>query len=214
MTSASVAVTTQARRGRLRLRRSWAVAAGLGLFSISAVVPLLFMAATAFRHESDWDRNKIGLPTTASFGAFERAWTGANIGVYFRNSAIVTVSTVVLTVVCATLAGYSFGKIRWRLRGPVYFFVLAWLAIPPLLGRRWMGMGDAKLALLIGVGLGWGVFGAVLIAFLCVFPVALLLLLLRGGLAARKTTIPFGPFLSLGALIVLFGPHLAGLPTS
>ena len=88
------------------------------------------------------------------------------------------------------------------------------LAIPPLLGRRWMGMGDAKLALLIGVGLGWGVFGAVLIAFLCVFPVALLLLLLRGGLAARKTTIPFGPFLSLGALIVLFGPHLAGLPTS
>src|SRR5205807_1378733 len=74
-----------------------------------------------------------GLPTTASFGAFERAWTGAKIDVYFRNSAIVTVSTVVLTVVCATLAGYSFGKIRWRLRGPVYFFVLAWLAIPPLL---------------------------------------------------------------------------------
>jgi prepilin signal peptidase PulO-like enzyme (type II secretory pathway) len=38
--------------------------------------------------------------------------------------------------------------------------------------------------------------------------------LIRGGMAARKTAIPFGPFLSLGALIVLFGPHLAGLPTS
>jgi len=100
---------------------------------------------------------------------------------------------------------------EWVLAGLLAAVVLA---IPPLLGRRWMGMGDAKLALLIGVGLGWGVFGAVLIAFLCVFPVALLLLLLRGGLAARKTTIPFGPFLSLGALIVLFGPHLAGLPTS
>ena len=100
---------------------------------------------------------------------------------------------------------------EWVLAG---LLVAVVLAIPPLLGRRWMGMGDAKLALLIGVGLGWGVFGAVLIAFLCVFPVALLLLLLRGGLAARKTTIPFGPFLSLGALIVLFGPHLAGLPTS
>ena len=100
---------------------------------------------------------------------------------------------------------------EWVLAGLLAAVVLG---IPPLLGRRWMGMGDAKLALLIGVGLGWGVFGAVLIAFLCVFPVALLLLLLRGGLAARKTTIPFGPFLSLGALIVLFGPHLAGLPTS
>ena|SRR5438445_9187156 len=100
---------------------------------------------------------------------------------------------------------------EWVLAGLLAAVVLG---IPPLLGRRWMGMGDAKLALLIGVGLGWGVFGAVVVAFLCVFPVALLLLLLRGGLAARKTTIPFGPFLSLGALIVLFGPHLAGLPTS
>jgi raffinose/stachyose/melibiose transport system permease protein len=133
VTSATVAVTAPARRKRLRVRGSWALSAGLGLFGISAVLPLLFMAATAFRSEADWDRNKIGLPTTASFESFERAWTGANIGVYFRNSAIVTLSTVALTVVCATLAGYSFGKIRWRLRGAVYFFVLAWLAIPPLL---------------------------------------------------------------------------------
>jgi ABC-type glycerol-3-phosphate transport system permease component len=133
VTSASIAVTTPARRKRLRLQGSWALAAGLGFFSLSAILPLLFMAATAFRSQADWDRNKIGLPTTASFGAFERAWTGANIQTYFRNSAIVTLSTVALTVVCATLAGYSFGKIRWRLRGAVYFFVLAWLAIPPLL---------------------------------------------------------------------------------
>src|SRR6202030_314806 len=30
------------------------------------------------------------------------------------------------------------------------------LAAPQLLGRRWVGLGDAKLALLIGAGLGWG----------------------------------------------------------
>jgi ABC-type glycerol-3-phosphate transport system permease component len=116
-----------------RRRRPWAVVVALGLFSFSTVLPLLFMAATAFRTQADWDRNKIGLPTTVSLGAFERAWTGANIGVYFRNSVIVTLSTVALSVACATLAGYSFSKIRWRLRGVVYFFVLAWIAIPPLL---------------------------------------------------------------------------------
>ena len=100
--------------------------------------------------------------------------------------------------------------LEWVLAGLVATVVLA---MPALLGRAWMGMGDAKLALLLGVGLGWSVFGALLVGFLCVFPVALLVLI-RGGAAARKTTIPFGPFLSLGALIVLFGPHLAGLPTS
>jgi leader peptidase (prepilin peptidase)/N-methyltransferase len=84
------------------------------------------------------------------------------------------------------------------------------LMIPQLFGRSWMGMGDVKLALLIGAALGWGVVGAVLLAFVCVLPVALLVLI-RQGVASRKSTIPFGPFMAIGALIVLFGPPLAGL---
>jgi leader peptidase (prepilin peptidase) / N-methyltransferase len=81
--------------------------------------------------------------------------------------------------------------------------------VPNVLSRKLMGMGDVKLALLLGAALGWQVAGAVALAFVCVFPVALLVLA-RGGLAARTTTIPFGPFLSLGALIMLFVPYLTG----
>ena len=130
---APVAYVPPRRRRRRRMRHPWPVVAGLGILCASAVLPLLFMAVTAFRRESDWDSSKIGLPTTFSFGAFARAWHDASISTYFRNSAIVTSSTVALTVVCATLAGYAFSKIRWRLSGPVYLFVLAWIAIPPLL---------------------------------------------------------------------------------
>jgi raffinose/stachyose/melibiose transport system permease protein len=132
-TSAGISVAGSAPNKRPRRRRPWPLVVPLSLFSLSAVLPLLFMVATAFRTQADWDRNKIGLPTTFSLNAFERAWTGANIGIYFRNSVFVTLSTVALTVVCSTLAGYSFSKMRWRLRGAFYFFVLAWLAIPPLL---------------------------------------------------------------------------------
>jgi len=120
-------------RRRLRMRQPWPFVAGLALLCLSGVLPLLFMAATAFRTQADWDESRIGLPTTFSFGAFARAWTDANIGTYFRNSVIVTTSTVVLTVACATLAGYGFSKLQWRLRGATYLFVLSWIAIPPLL---------------------------------------------------------------------------------
>ncbi len=92
-------------------------------------------------------------------------------------------------------------------------FAALFFLLPHLLSGAWMGMGDVKLALLLGAALGWQVAGAIVLAFLCVFPVALLILV-RGGLAARKTTLPFGPFLSLGALIMLFGPPLAGFPVS
>lgn len=110
-------------------------------------------------------------------------------------------------VLVAQLALFPDQASEWALAA-----VLAALAlmIPQLVGRSWMGMGDVKLALLLGATLGWGALGAVLIAFLCTFPVAVIVLV-RGGIAARKTTIPFGPFLAMGALIVLFGPHLSDL---
>jgi ABC-type glycerol-3-phosphate transport system permease component len=130
--TAVATVPAQVRRRRSR-RHSWPLVVAITLFCVSAILPLLFMAATAFRTEADWANSRIGLPTTFSFGAFERAWTSANISVYFRNSAIVTFSTVVLSVVVATLAAYSFSKLSCRLSGTVYLFVLSWIAIPPLL---------------------------------------------------------------------------------
>lgn len=130
----ATALQTPARPQRRRSRHhSWPLVVAIWLFCISAVLPLLFMAATAFRTEADWANSKIGLPTTFSLGAFQRAWAGANIGLYFRNSMIVTSATVALSVVTATLAGYAFSKLRWRLSSAVYLFVLAWIAIPPLL---------------------------------------------------------------------------------
>jgi prepilin signal peptidase PulO-like enzyme (type II secretory pathway) len=81
--------------------------------------------------------------------------------------------------------------------------------IPSLFSASLMGMGDVKLIVLLGAGLGSGVVGALMIAFLSVFPVALVTVI-RGGLAARKTTLPFGPFLALGGLVILIVPHLIG----
>lgn len=85
--------------------------------------------------------------------------------------------------------------------------------IPTLINRSLMGMGDVKLVVLLGAGLGWSVAGALALAFLSVFPVALAIVI-RGGLSARKSTLPFGPFLALGGLFVLLVPHLAGLGAS
>jgi prepilin signal peptidase PulO-like enzyme (type II secretory pathway) len=112
-------------------------------------------------------------------------------------------------VLLAQIALFPDRTVEWVLAALISAFVFM---IPQLLGRAWMGMGDAKLALLLGAALGRGVLGAVLIAFVCVFPVALAVLV-HDGITARKRTIPFGPFLSLGGLIVLFSPHLAVLTT-
>jgi prepilin signal peptidase PulO-like enzyme (type II secretory pathway) len=85
--------------------------------------------------------------------------------------------------------------------------------IPNLVNRSLMGMGDVKLALFLGAGLGVSVLAATTFAFLAVFPVALGMLV-AGGREARKASLPFGPFLALGAFIVLLLPGMLGLPGS
>jgi leader peptidase (prepilin peptidase)/N-methyltransferase len=69
-----------------------------------------------------------------------------------------------------------------------------------------MGMGDVKLALLMGAALGKtvsvammaGMFAALLPSFY---------LIARHGSKARKMGIPFGPFLALGSVVALFAGH-------
>lgn len=73
-----------------------------------------------------------------------------------------------------------------------------------------MGMGDAKLAAMIGLFLGASVIPAVLIALLAGVLVGAGVMRAKGVKAGRKTAVPFGPFLALGASIALFagGPLL------
>jgi leader peptidase (prepilin peptidase)/N-methyltransferase len=66
-----------------------------------------------------------------------------------------------------------------------------------------MGMGDVKLALLIGAGLGKVTPVGIMIGMLAAL-VPSAVLLARHGRAARKMKIPFGPFLAIGAVVALF----------
>jgi leader peptidase (prepilin peptidase)/N-methyltransferase len=64
------------------------------------------------------------------------------------------------------------------------FLLLAALAYP-----AGMGMGDVKLAGMMGLFLG------------------IVVIARKGAQAGRKTAIPFGPFLALGALLAVFAGH-------
>jgi leader peptidase (prepilin peptidase)/N-methyltransferase len=78
----------------------------------------------------------------------------------------------------------------------------AFLAAPLLIRRDGIGMGDIKLALLLGFAVGWHVFGAILIGCLAMIPVALWMLIRDGSI--KGATLPFGPFLAFGTLAILF----------
>lgn len=83
------------------------------------------------------------------------------------------------------------------------FYGLGWL----LYRQEALGFGDVKLALLIGALVGWP--GLVTALFATTIIAAVLsLLLLASSAAERRTYIPFGVFMALGAAIALFAAPL------
>ena len=79
------------------------------------------------------------------------------------------------------------------------FFLLAALAYP-----RGMGLGDVKLAGLLGLVLGRSVGPALFIALMTGVLVGALIIARKGAAEGRKTAVPFGPFLALGGIVALF----------
>lgn len=67
---------------------------------------------------------------------------------------------------------------------------------------RGMGLGDVKLAAVMGLFLGRNVAPAILVALFAGSVVGLALIA-RHGAGARKLAIPFGPFLALGGIVGL-----------
>jgi leader peptidase (prepilin peptidase)/N-methyltransferase len=66
-----------------------------------------------------------------------------------------------------------------------------------------MGMGDVKLALLMGLALGKTVSVALMAGMLAAM-IPGLVLIARHGAKGRKMGIPFGPFLAVGSVVALF----------
>jgi leader peptidase (prepilin peptidase)/N-methyltransferase len=121
---------------------------------------------------------------------------------YDLESRVIPNRIVIPAWMIGLLARIIFDPDRWAewlvasLAAGAFFLVFA-LAKP-----GGLGLGDVKLALLIGAVLGWDVIPALLIGTLGSAAFAIILLI-REGAAARKRTIPLGPFLAAGAIIAI-----------
>jgi len=112
---------------------------------------------------------------------------------------IVLPSTAI--ILAAQIALFPDRALEWVLAAlfASLFLFAALLAYP-----QGMGMGDVKLALLLGAGLGTAVAVGMMLGMLAAMVVAFVLFA-RHGMRARKMAIPFGPFLAFGSIVALFG---------
>lgn len=107
------------------------------LYALLAVVaflwvyPFLWMVSASFKTQNEFFASGLNLiPHSLSLENFIRAWKNANFSIYFKNSIIVTVSTVVIVLLSTSLAGYVLGRYSFIGKGAIMKVFMASITIP------------------------------------------------------------------------------------
>jgi len=103
------------------------------VYTTFSVGPYLWTAIMSLRTTDEIYRSHYGLPIPAHWGKFYAAWTEFGYDIYFRNSAIVAVTAVILITVVGALAGFGFARRRYAfpLRQPLFLLIFLSVMFPP-----------------------------------------------------------------------------------
>ncbi len=93
--------------------------------------PFLWMISASLKSQSEFFASSLNLiPAEITLENFVRAWESANFAVYFKNSIIVTVSTVCIVLFATSLTGYVMGRYNFFGKKIVLTIFVASITIP------------------------------------------------------------------------------------
>lgn len=131
------------------------------------VIPILWMYVSAMRTDPDFLARPIGIPASLNPGNFVRAYQMAGMTRHFGISILVTAATTVIVVLFASLAAYSFSRLRYRGRNILFSIFFLGLILPVqsyLVGLfvlfRSIGLLNTVLAMILpnaGMGLAMAI---------------------------------------------------------
>lgn len=165
-----------------------------------AVVTAITFGALAWRFGLSWI-----LPALLVFAAASTVLALVDLAEKRLPNAVIfpTLGAVALLLVPPTWASEDWIGLAWAAAGAAAMFVVYFVLA--LISPSSMGMGDVKLALVIGLLLGWFGLNVWLIGLLATFVVgglvAIVALLLRR--VTLRGSIPFGPSMLAGTVIAL-----------
>jgi multiple sugar transport system permease protein len=116
---------------RNKLYRKITVYAALALVSLVLILPFLWIISTSLKGDEDiFTTPPQWIPTDIRWENYSNVFERMPYLIYFRNSAFVTVMTIIGVVLSSSLVAYAFACLRWPGRNALFIFVLATMMLP------------------------------------------------------------------------------------
>ena len=133
-------------------RRAWTrvlTLTALTLVAIVEVFPYVWMVGTSLKDMAGVTRFPPTFwPVPPHWDNYAKAWASGPFLSFAVNNAIQTVGILVCQLFFGCLAGFAFGKLRWRGRDACFLVVIACLIVPPQVRFVPLYMLFSKLGLL------------------------------------------------------------------
>jgi len=100
-------------------------------FSLVAIYPIYYMIVTAFKNRPDWIHDQFGLPNPFTLQNITDALNKGNIPLWFVNSLIVTIASLIVSTIVSALAAYAIARFRFSGRAFYFNSMIALMVIPP-----------------------------------------------------------------------------------
>ncbi len=99
--------------------------------SLIWIYPIVWTIISSFKPQADFFKEQLTLfPATWTLDNYVRVWSKANFAVYFFNSVVVTVFSVLLVLIMTNMAGYVLGRYKFVGRGVLMAVFLSSICIP------------------------------------------------------------------------------------
>ncbi|RXJ02572.1 carbohydrate ABC transporter permease [Anaerobacillus alkaliphilus] len=103
----------------------------LGIIAVFQVYPLIWLVLFSLKSNREvFNASPFALPAEPRWENYVNAWTQGNIGLYFFNSVWITIVSVVLTVILASLVTFAITRMVWKLNKLVLGLFMIGLMIP------------------------------------------------------------------------------------
>jgi len=103
----------------------------LWVYAILSVYPLVWMIFYSFKNNDEiFVTNPFGPPSQFRLDNYITAWSQYNVPVYFMNSLIVAVATVVGAILLSVMFSYAAARLRWRFSKLAHTYILIGMFIP------------------------------------------------------------------------------------
>ena len=102
----------------------------LSIFAVICLYPVFFTLTSSLKNNTEIFTEPFSLPRTPQWENYVRAWTIGKMGVYFKNSIILTAATLFVSAIIGSMASYILAKYTFKGKSFVYILFLAGMMIP------------------------------------------------------------------------------------